>query len=225
MPGMFRTLLFWTLVLGACSTGGLSPEASSSNPFTDTPSPVTMPASTTKVLPLTEVMPSVTTPHIEQPPDGNLPNTADLIPTVVSSSGQCAYQWAYKDLPELSSNFQLSIQQLQAEAEASVFAFGENCVHADGSADFIPMETDFNIALQVTNLSNEEELGGWIVKVMQVVENIPPDQIVGPRPGRLSIEFRTSDGQMFVSFYVDQYQSLSAGLSNAEIYQALRAPR
>jgi hypothetical protein len=170
------------------------------------------------------VIATVATPHIDQPPDGNLPNTADLIPTVASSGGQCAYQWAYEDLPELSSDFQGSIRQLQAEAQASAFAFGENCIRADGSADFIAMETDFNITLQAIELSNEDELGEWIVKVMQVIETIPPNQIVGPRPGRVSINFQSSDNQMFANFYIDQYQSLPSGLSNAEIYQALQSP-
>src|SRR5688572_29573153 len=186
MQRMFRTLLLWTFILCACSTSRLSPEASSSNPVTDTPFPVTIPVSTTQVLPLTKV---IATPHIDQTPDGNLPNTVDLIPTVASSGGQCAYQWAYEDLPELSSDFQLSIQQLQADAQASAFVFGENCVRADGSADFIAMETDFNATLQVIDLSNEDDLGEWIVKVMQVIQNIPSDQIVGPRPGRVSINF------------------------------------
>jgi hypothetical protein len=225
MQRIFRTFLLWTLILCACSPGGLSPQASSSDPAIDTPSPVILTASTTQDIPLTKLVATLATPHIEQPPDGNLPNTGDLFPTVDSSAGQCAYQWAYEDLPDLSRDFQQSIQQIQAEAQASAFAFGENCVHADGSADFIPMETDFNTTLQVTDLSNEDELGAWIVKVMEVIENIPRDQIVGPRPGRVSIEFRANDTQMFVNFYVDQYQSLPAGLSNAEIYQALRVPQ
>lgn len=225
MQRMFRTLLLSTLILCACSTSGLSPEASSSNPVTDTPFPVTIPVSTTQVLPLTKVIATVETPHIAQSPDGNLPNTADLIPTVASSGGQCAYQWAYEDLPELSGDFQLSIQQLQANAQASAFVFGENCIHADGSADFIPMETDFNITLQVTDLSNEDELGDWIVKVMQVIENIPETEIVGSQPGRVSINFQSSADQMFVNFYIDQYRALLSGLSNAEIYQALQVPQ
>ena len=87
------------------------------------------------------------------------------------------------------------------------------------------METDFNITLRVSDLSNESDLGEWIVKVMQVVENIPPEKIEGPRPGRVSLEFRSASEQKFVNFYIDQYQALPAGLSNAEIYQALQTPQ
>jgi hypothetical protein len=82
------------------------------------------------------------------------------VPTVPSSNPQdCGYQWAQQALPELSSAFLQSIQALQPEAQANAFAFGENCIHADGTATFLPMETDFNITLQVTDVSNESELG------------------------------------------------------------------
>ena len=84
------------------------------------------------------------------------------------------------------------------------------------------METDFNITLQVKDLSNESDLGEWIVKVMQVIEKIPSDQIVGPRPGRVSMGFQSVSGQQYVSFYIDHYHALPPGLSGSEIYQTLK---
>jgi len=228
MQRIFGTFLFLTLILSACSPGGLSPEALAptlasdapteivtSSSTTEVPTPEIVPVSTTEVLPPPKLITTVSTPHIDQPPDGES--------TSVSSYPQgCGYQWAYKDLPELSSDFLQSIQALQPEAQAVAFAFGEDCVHADGSATFIPMETDFNITFQVNDLSDEAVLGEWIVKVMQVIENIPPDQIIGPRPGRVSIIFQSNAEQTGVSFYIDQYEALPVGLSNAEIYQALQ---
>lgn len=154
---------------------------------------------------------------------------ATLAPTITltpsSGYGNCGYQWAQQDLPELSLEFQQAIQELQSSAQANAFAFGEDCVHADGHADFIAMETDFNITLQVNDLSNEADLGEWIVKVMRVIENIPKEKIVGPRPGRVSVVFQSGSAQKFVNFYIDQYQALSSGLSAAEIYQALQTPQ
>jgi hypothetical protein len=142
------------------------------------------------------------------------------------SYGSCGYQWAYQDLPELSAEFQQDIQNIQPEAQASAFAFGEDCVHVDGTTrTFIPMETDFNVTLQVSDLSDESALGEWIVKVMQVVENIPPDRIVGPRPGRVSIGFQSGGDQKLVNFSIDQYKALPSDLSRSEIYQALQTPQ
>ena len=181
-------LLFWTLILCACSTGAASPQPVPPSP-TQTP---------------------FAPPTTAFPP----------------SPQECGYQWAYEDLPELSSRFQDSIQALQPEAQANAFAFGENCIRADGSiATFIPMETDFNVTLQASDLAKESDLGEWIVKVMQIIENIPNEQIAGPRPGRVSIVFQSTSDQQVINFYIDQYQALPSGLSAEEIYQALQIPQ
>jgi hypothetical protein len=151
--------------------------------------------------------------------------TVTTTSTLPSPYGGCGYQWASQDLPELSAEFLGTIQSLQPEAQANAFAFGENCIHEDGTTrTFIPMETDFNVTLQVSNLSNETALGEWIVKVMQVVENIPQEKIAGPRPGRVRIGFQSGSDQKFVNFYIDQYQALPSSLSSTEIYQALQIP-
>ena len=84
------------------------------------------------------------------------------------------------------------------------------------------METDFNITIPVSD-ATDAALGEWIVMVMQVIENIPPDQIVGPRPGRVGVMFESNGQRQSVSFYIDQYRALPAGLSSAEIYQSLKA--
>ena len=156
-----------------------------------------------------------------------LPVTLTVTVTAtLPSYGSCGYQWAQQSLHELSADFQTSIQSLQPEAQANAFAFGEDCVHEDGTTrTFIPMETDFNVTFQVSDLSSEADLGEWIVKVMQVIQNIPQDQIVGPRPGRVSIAFQSGSEQKYVNFYVDQYQALASGLSNTEIYHALQTPQ
>jgi hypothetical protein len=83
------------------------------------------------------------------------------------------------------------------------------------------METDFNITLPVADVTDENALGEWIVKVMQVIVDIPPGQVVGPRPGRVSITFDAGGTQTILNFYIDQYQTLPSGSSNAEIYRAL----
>lgn len=87
------------------------------------------------------------------------------------------------------------------------------------------METDFNITLQISDLSDSNECGDWVVKVMQVVLDIPKEEIMGPRPGRISMAFQAGSAQKNFSFYIDRYQALPAGLSNAEICQALQAPQ
>jgi hypothetical protein len=87
------------------------------------------------------------------------------------------------------------------------------------------METDFNVTLQASDLNNESEMGDWIVRVMQVITEIPPEQIVGPQPGRVSLTFQSGAEQKIVNFYINQYQGLPPGLSPAEIFQALQMPQ
>jgi hypothetical protein len=167
------------------------------------------------------LIPTLRTPHFDQRPD-----PGGAITAAPSNVQDCGYQWAYEDLPELSSSFQQSIQLLQTQAQANAFVFGENCILSDGSiARFIRMESDFNVTLHVNDLANESDLGGWIVKVMQVIQKIPAEQILGPRPGRLSIAFQSGNAQKSVSFYIDRYGGLSPGLSESEIYQALQIPQ
>ena len=195
MQKVFRTVLSLVVILSACSALPASPQPV---PPTTIDTPIAIP---------TTAIPDSITPPADSPSD----------------PGACGYQWAYQDLPELSSNFQQSIQALQPEAQATAFAFGENCLLSDGSvARFIAMETDFNVTVQVSDLTNESDLGEWIVNVMQVVTAIPTEQIVGPRPGRVSLIFQSGGDQQGVNFYVNQFQELPSGLSTAEIFQALQ---
>ena len=212
MQRIFRALLFWALLLCACSTSATSPQLP---PPTSINAPSVYP---TTAVPNPTLIATLSTPPVDQQPDGN--NTPSTNPQ------DCGYQWANQDLPELSSSFQASIQALQAEARASAYAFGENCMLADGSVGgFSAMETDFNVTLQVSDLANESDLGEWMVKVMQVIENSPKDQIVGPQPGRVSIGFVSGSNQKLVNFYINQYQALPTGLSNSDIYHALQTPQ
>ncbi len=205
--GFWISLLLLTLGLVACAPSLPSPDVLSQPPATST------------VLPNLKLAATLSTPHIDQPPDGIIATTAPI------DSTSCGYQWAQQDLPELTAQLQAAIQGFQPTAQVKAFAFGEDCVHVDGSSNFLAMETDFNISMQVDDSGNEEKLGTLIVQVMQVILNIPKDQIKGPRPGRVSFLFQGLSQNQGVSFYIDQYQALPAGLSNTEIYPRLKSPQ
>jgi hypothetical protein len=177
MDKSFRALLFWTLILSACSTS---------------------------------LPPADTAPLANQVTPGT------------SANQNCGYQWASKDLPELSSKFMQAIQQIQPDAQANAYAFGEDCVYTDGHADFSAMETDFNITLQVSSITDANECGEWVVKIMQVIADIPKEELVGPRPGKVSLRLQTKTEQKNLNFYIERYQSLQTGLSNTEICQRLQ---
>jgi nitrate reductase NapAB chaperone NapD len=155
------------------------------------------------------------------PPSSNSDGEITAVPLTPTD---CGYQWSNQDLPRLASSFQQSIQDLQPEAEANAYAYGESCIRTDGSVvSFTATETDFNVTLHVDDLANQSVLGRWIVQVMQVIEAIPAAQIEGPRPGRVTIVFQSNVSQNILSFDISQYKNLPGGLNHEEVYQALEA--
>jgi hypothetical protein len=142
--------------------------------------------------------------------------------TLTSTPVVCNFQETTKDLPELSSSFQQSIQALQPEAQARAYAFGENCVGwGRNIVSFSARGTVFSVSLQVDDWANESVLGKRIVQVMEVIEKIPAEQIAGPSPVQVNIAFRSSTDR-FIYFSIDQYKELPSGLNYAEIYEAVK---
>ncbi len=70
MPRIFRAFLFWTLILCACSPA--FPPLSLFHPLA--PSRLWLSLQRQSQIPDTIV--TLSTPHIDQPPDGNIPTTA-----------------------------------------------------------------------------------------------------------------------------------------------------
>lgn len=75
------------------------------------------------------------------------------------------------------------------------------------------------------DLADEANLDKWIVQVMQVIENISAEQIAGRGPGRVHIIFQSGTAQSKIKFEFYRYLVLPSGLSNAEVYKALKSPQ
>lgn len=60
---------------------------------------------------------------------------------------------------------------------------------------------------------------------MHIIIEIPPEQIVGPVPGRVFLVFQSGSDQKALNFGIDQFQNLSSDLSDAEIFQTLQVPQ
>ena len=203
-------LLFWTLILCACSTSLPSTDAVPLDPATP-PLTEAFPASPT--LPIPKIVQTLQTPHIDQPPNGN-----EITITPVSEG--CGYQWAYKDMPEINEPFDEVIKILNPNAKAWATAFGEDCVYADGHADFSAMETDFYVHVPVTDLSDFESFGNWIVQVMNVIEGLPGDLIAGPNPGFVEFWFIKSEGEhIAMRVPIQKYRDEATGKSGEELFR------
>ena len=200
------TLLFLTLVLGACTIS--------------IPTPQTLPAPTAAETVSTPSSPkslaTVRTPHIDPGPDGEFPGT-----TEVPSTTQCGYQWAYQDQPELSMQFDQAIKAIIPNSTSHATAFGENCVTADGQVvRFAAMETDFYVIATVASLDDHVTFGNWIAEVMKTINNFPPDQLVGPNPGFVEYRFEKSGTELInIRVPIQQYNETANGKTGEELFQ------
>jgi hypothetical protein len=151
------------------------------------------------------------------------PITAEYVPTVLPITPTyegCAYVWGSQDLPNLSRIFNAELQKIGPEAGGLAYAYGENCLYADGHSTFGAMETDFRVGVQVTSIKDEAALGDWIDKIMRVVVGLPPDELMGPQAGRVDFDFKQPDpAELFVTVPIDKYRSEAAGLRGAQLFR------
>jgi hypothetical protein len=131
--------------------------------------------------------------------------------------------WASHELPELSQKVEKSIQAVDPNLTGGAYAYGEDCVYADGHSTFSTMETDFKAKVSVNDLNDEKSLGDWIVRVMDVIVKLPADEFPGGQPGRVEFEFTKSASEtLFLNVSIAKYQSQAAGLTGAEIFRLFK---
>jgi hypothetical protein len=165
-------------------------------------------------------------------PERNLQVTPNAITAVATASvplqtpadypRDCYYNWAYKSLTELSEQVQAVVRELYPDAKAHAQAYGEDCIYADGHADFIAMETDFFVTLEVASLNDDAEAGTMIRRTADLIlSRFPTGVTPGPRPGRFSYRFTSAGKERIMSFETAAFQMLPPGLTGADLMQAL----
>ena len=148
---------------------------------------------------------------------------ASETPTTLQT-GSCAYMWAYKDAPELTVSFNSAVYALNAEASGRAEYYGEDCVYADGSATFSTMETDFYTRLPVDDLSKEDEFGNWVAQVMEIVTQIPSEDLPG-NYGFVEFTFEKTEAERIIfRVPIQQYISDAQGKSGAELLRLFYSP-
>jgi hypothetical protein len=149
-------------------------------------------------------------PFIESPP------TTEITPTYEG----CAYVWASQELPDLSKKVYDVLQTVDKNITGTAYAFGENCVYADGHSTFGAMETDFRVKVNVPDLKDEKALGDWIGRVMEVIIKLPASELPGPQPGRVEFDFSKSESEnKFLNVSIAKYQKQAAGISGIELFR------
>ena len=110
---------------------------------------------------------------------------------------------------------------LQVVAEA----YGENCVHADGSvASFSVMETDLKFVLNVDDLADSTDLADQAHEILRIVAGIPQEQFPGPNPGYIGISFQDANGDQQNYWFPKQtgVAAFQTGLEGEALLQVLQ---
>lgn len=154
---------------------------------------------------------------VTSPAGANSNGTAtEMAPT----AGGCYYVWTTQDLPAASKSVNSALQAVDSQLTGSAYAYGEDCVAADGSHTFKAMETDFRIRVQVVDLADAGKIGNFIGLVMKAIASIPSDQILGAQPGRVDFEFHKSDSEeLNLSVSIAKYREAAPGTSGADLFR------
>jgi hypothetical protein len=154
-------------------------------------------------------------------PDPGVPPATD------TPAGQpCAFMWATHPLPELSAKVQAAINAAgMTGVLATAEAFGENCNDAQTNkpVSFGAIETDFRITVKVTDLTNKDDLGNLLEKILVVLDDFPSGKIPGPQPGYVNISFQAGSDELNLMFIVTAGKSARAlGLHGAALLEELQ---
>jgi len=131
----------------------------------------------------------------------------------------CGYMWAYHEDPAMSAKVDALVKALDPTASASATLFGEDCVYADGHSTFGVMETSFRVRTFFDAFNNEEAFGNWMKQVMDVILQIPREEIQGPMDG--FVEFLHVKGEVVtpvVRVSIRQYKDEAQGKTGAELF-------
>lgn len=170
---------------------------------------------------------SLASPQV--PPTITPPVPTEFVPTAIPLTptfAGCAYVWGSQDMAELSSLLNAKLRNLGkntaglAYASGLAYAYGENCVYADGHQTFSAQETDFRIGVQVTTVRDEGTLGEWMYKVMRIIVALPQEQLQGPQAGRVDFDFKDPEsGDVFVTVAIDRYLREAGNLHGIPLFR------
>jgi hypothetical protein len=156
----------------------------------------------------------------------NAPSSEAVTPEIEGIASEtftnetCAFMWAYYDVPELTEKLDSEIKELNPDASAKATLFGEDCIYSDGSKTFGVIETDFTVRLPVDDLTQHEEFGIWIKDVMQIVTEIPRDEIQGPKYGFVEFWFEKNDSEnIILRVPIQKYVDEAKDKSGVELFE------
>ena len=155
----------------------------------------------------------------------NLPMPTPMAVNPPADSSQCYFNWASQNLPELSTQIETKIKAARLTGvSARAEAYGENCIdpQTNKPVSFGAMETDFHITAKVDDLSNKDELGNLLEKILVILDGFPVGKIPGPQPGYINISFQSGMDEINIMFNITAGKSArTVGLHGAALFDEL----
>jgi hypothetical protein len=150
---------------------------------------------------------------------------AVTITPTVQAPGQCGYNWASQYLPNESEKLQNALSAAGVRfTSARAKAFGETCTDSVTLkiVGFSTMETDFEIALPISDLNNTAEMGDTASLVLQTIFSFPVDAFPGSNPGYVGLTFQSPDGDQNLWFQISLVKnSVLGGMKGSDLYNLL----
>ncbi|MEO8606967.1 MAG: hypothetical protein ABI690_03750 [Chloroflexota bacterium] len=164
--------------------------------------------------------------------------TADLSPTAVlqeilttpigtseaASFTQCAYSWAHRDLPNVTTLAQAALANAKiADTTIRADAYGEDCIDPNTNTvrGFGAMTTDFYLTVERPNLSDQTALADYVKVAYIALLTLPADSLPA-HPGYLDITFTSgADTKHFRAMFDTIKATLDKNLSGANLLDAL----
>jgi hypothetical protein len=145
--------------------------------------------------------------------------------TPTEYTGLCAYVWANQLLTAETIALSQAVRAAGlTEVEAQATAYGENCVDMSSNAviSFSAQQTDFFFDVAVSDASDTQVLGQWVVVVFDILKNFQPGVVPGVNPGRVEIVFQ--DGKRIEAIAISQTRGrelIARGLRGSALYEAV----
>ena len=152
---------------------------------------------------------------------------APVVTDTPSDPAACAYVLVSKDAPDAAAMLNQAYRSANfTNIDVRAAAYGENCIDTNTNrvVSFSAMQTDVYLTVPVQDIHDEQALGDWATRLVPVIALVPADQLPGPNPGNISVQFTNNSGTATLWFPRKTAQDLiQKGVHGSALYEALLA--
>lgn len=144
-------------------------------------------------------------------------------PTHTPTPEPCAFVWASKELPEVTSALQdIFLKNNLSDVGIQASGFGENCLAGDGSVrSFGLMCVDLYLDFHVTSLDTTDSLAQVLRPTLVLLADLP-EGILPAAICQVSIHLESPNGEKWLNTDIQHIQqAIDSGKKGRDFFQAL----